>query len=221
MSLHCPSLHALALAGATLLAGGAAQAGEIYGTLGLPGAGLGYAHPLNSNFTVRGDFSTLGTHRKERTEDGITYNGELKTNRAGLFVDWFPFAGVFRLTGGVTANDYKLALDASGASGSITIGDTTYNNLSASDGLNVLVKFPRTTPYLGLGWGHQAETGLRFSLDIGASIGKAKVSAVARGALAEQEGIQAEIDKELADLRDGVGKVKVLPQISFAIGYSF
>lgn len=210
----------LALASAFFMATACAYAGEVYGTVGFPGAGLGYAHPLGSSLTVRGEFTTLGTHRKQYEEEGIRYEGELKTNRTGLFLDWFPFDGVFRLTGGVTAQDYKLTLDASGASGSITVGDTTYTGLSAADGLNVQIKFPRTTPYLGLGWGHQAASGLRFSFDLGASIGKAKVTATTRGQLAS-EAAQADVDKELQEVRDGVGKVKVLPQISFAIGYSF
>lgn len=210
----------LALAGASILAVTTAQAGEVYGTLGFPGAGLGYAHPLGSSLTVRGEFTTLGTHRKQYDEEGIRYEGELKTNRSGLFLDWFPFDGVFRFTGGVTAQDFKLTLDASGANGTITVGDTTYMGLSAADGLNVQITFPRTTPYVGLGWGHQAASGFRFSFDLGASIGKAKVTATTRGQLAT-DAAKADVDKELQEVRDGVGKVKALPQISFAIGYSF
>lgn len=42
-----------------------------------------------------------------------------------------------------------------------------------------------------------------------------------RGALASEPDIQANLDKELAELRDGVGKVRAIPQLSVAIGYSF
>lgn len=198
----------------------AAHAGEIYTGLGIPGVGLGYAQPLSERFTLRGDVFTLGSREKTTVESGINYAGQYKLHRAALLADWFPFAGSFRFTGGAAFNNYKLSLDANGAGGSITIGDRTYTT-TAADGLNVQIKFPSTTPYLGIGWGHQSGTGLRFSADIGAAIGRATVTAVPRGQLAAQADIQANIDKELVDLRDGVGKVRAVPQLSIGIGYSF
>ena len=51
----------LALAATGLLP--QAQAGEVYANVGLPGIGLGYAHPIDSRFTVRADFMTLAAAR--------------------------------------------------------------------------------------------------------------------------------------------------------------
>lgn len=199
---------------------GSAHAGEIYVGVGLPGVGLGYAQPLSPSFTVRGDFFTLGSRDVTETESGIVYRGSYKLQRAALLADWFPFSGGFRLTGGAAFNTYRGTLDANGASGTLTIGDRTYTT-TAADGLTVQVKFPKTTPYVGIGWGHQTGSGFRFSADIGAAIGRATVSAVARGQLASQPDIQSNIDKELVELRDGVGKVRAIPQLSLGIGYSF
>jgi hypothetical protein len=198
-----------------------AQAGEVYGQLGLPGAGLGYAHPLSSSLTLRGDFTTLGTRTADKSESGIDYVGKLKTDRVGLFADWFPFQGGFRTTVGLTSNSFKLDLDATGkGNGSnTTVGSRNYV-LGVNDGLTVNVKFPGITPFVGIGWGHHSAGGWRFSADLGASIGKAKVSAVGRGQLGTAAG-QADVDLEVADIRKGVGDIRALPQISFAIGYSF
>lgn len=195
------------------------QAGEVYAQIGLPGVGLGYAQPINDWLGVRGDFVTLGSRSETTTEEGISYQAKLKANRGAVLADLYPFAGGFRVTLGATSNQYKLTLDASGAGTTINVGGTNYV-LGPGDGLGVEVKFPSTTPYVGFGWGHQAASGLRFSLDIGASIGKAKVAVTPRGQLA-QPVAQADVDRETAELRDGVGKVKALPQLSFAIGYSF
>ena len=153
------------------------------------------------------------------TEEGIAYQGRLKANRGALLADLYPFAGTFRFTLGATSNQYKLNLDASGTGSTINVGGTNYV-LGAGDGLAVEVKFPSTTPYVGLGWGHQEAGGFRFSFDLGASIGKAKVTVTPRGQLA-QPAAQADVDRETQELRDGVGKIKALPQISFAIGFSF
>ena len=164
------------------------QAGEVYANVGLPGIGLGYAHPIDSRFTVRADFMTLGSRSKSTTEEGIRYDGRYKLQRLAVLGDWFPFGGSFRLTGGLSSNQYKVTLDATGENGSLTIGDRTYTTTAA---------------------------------DIGALVGRAKVDATVRGALASEPDIQANLDKELAELRDGVGKVRAIPQLSVAIGYSF
>ncbi len=208
----------LALAATGLLP--QAQAGEVYANVGLPGIGLGYAHPIDSRFTVRADFMTLGSRSKSTTEEGIRYDGRYKLQRLAVLGDWFPFGGSFRLTGGLSSNQYKVTLDATGENGSLTIGDRTYTT-TAADGLKVEVKFPSVTPYLGIGWGHQSASGWRFGADIGALVGRAKVNATVRGALASEPDIQANLDKELAELRDGAGKVRAIPQISFTVGYSF
>jgi len=210
---------ALALLPLALAAPLAANAGELYGLIGLPGAGIGYAQPLNERVTLRGDFVTLGNRTKNTSEEGIDYAGKLKAQRAALLADWYPMQGSFRLTGGASFNQYQLDLRATGAGGTLTIGNTTYTT-TADDKLDVQVKFPSTTPYLGIGWGHQAGSGLRFSFDLGASIGRARLTAALSGPNAGGVS-QADLDAELAELRDGVGKLRAIPQVSLGIGYSF
>ena len=198
---------------------GSAHAGEVYLKAGLPGVMLGYAQPLNSQFGLRIDYATLGDRSEQRTEDGIRYDAKLKLSRAALLGDWFPFSGGFRVTGGVTSNQYRAELLATGAGGSLTIGNTTYTT-SAADQFLVKVRYPSSTPYFGFGWGHQASTGLRFSFDVGAMIGKATVSYSLTGPVSQQV-TQADIDAELTELRKGVGKVRAVPQLSLGLGYSF
>jgi hypothetical protein len=210
-----PPLAALVLAG-TATSG---HAGEVYTQVGLPGLMVGYAHPLNERFGLRVDFATIGSRGGNRNEDGINYAGKLKLNRTALLADWFVLSGSFRLTAGITSNQYKLDLLATGSGGTITVGNTSYTT-TADDQLNVQVRFPTSTPYIGLGWGHQTGNGLRFSLDVGAMIGKAKVSYSLAGPWASQVS-QNDIDAELAELRNGVGKVRAVPQVSLGMGYSF
>lgn len=201
------------------LAGPAAYAGEVYGAIGLPGVMGGFAQPLGDAFTVRADLATIGSRTRTTNESGIDYNLKLKANRFALLGDWYPFFGSFRFTGGVTANDYKLTLAGTGAGGTLTIGDNTYTT-TAADRVDGTVKFPSATPYLGFGWGHQSGSGLRFSADVGAMFGKAKLNYTVSGPLASQVS-QADLDKETQELRDGVAKIRWVPQLSFGIGYSF
>jgi hypothetical protein len=196
-----------------------AHAAELYLGLGLPGAMLGVASPVSERFTLRAEFATLGEHTGEEFEEGIRYNGRAKVQRSGVFADYFVFGGGFRLTGGVTANAVELDLQAVSNGGTIDIGGSSYT-FGPGDRFDAQVRFDKTTPYVGIGYGHHADTGWGFVWDIGASIGKATVTAVASGPNLSQVP-QSDIDRELQELRDGVGKVRVLPQLSFAISYKF
>lgn len=207
------------IAAALLLSVGSARADEIYVKGGMPGLVLGWAHPLNSHFGLRLDAATVGTISERRFEDGISYDARFKGDRAALLGDWFVFGGRFRLTGGITSSRYSLDLLATGAGGSITVGNTTYTT-TAADRFNVRVKMPSAMPYVGFGWGHQSHSGLRFSFDLGAKLGKASLSYALSGPWAGSVS-QADIDAELSELRDGVGKIRLLPQLTLGLGYSF
>jgi hypothetical protein len=199
-----------------------ATAGEIYLGAGLPGVMAGYAQPLSSSFTVRGDWATLGTRRKQQTENGVIYDAEVGFNRIGLFADWFYLGGL-RVTGGMTFNNLKANFVAQGdGTTQFTVGGNTFTT-AADDRLNVQIKYPKTTPYLGLGYGHQASTGFGFILDLGVSFGKATVSETHSGTNLGNPAIvtQAQIDAEMAELRDGVAKIKYIPQASIGLNYRF
>lgn len=201
-----------------------AFAAEIYANIGLPGVMLGYAHAINPNFTVRGDLASLGNYNKDQTESGIDYKAKASFSRLGIFGDYFPFSGGFRLTGGLTVNNQKIDLTSAAQPGSqMTIGDQTVT-LAADDRLYVAIKVPKATPYIGLGWGHQqANKGFGFVADIGATIGKAKLTVEATGTNLGNRSLvtQEDIDKETQELRDGVGKITFIPQISLGLNYRF
>lgn len=203
---------------AALLAVPSVHAGEVYLGVGLPGVMLGYAHPISERLTLRGDIATLGKHKDNQNEEGIDYAASAELSRAGVFADWFVLGGL-RLTGGVTFNNFKIDMVGTGAGGSITIGDTTYTT-GPDDRLDVHIKFPSTTPYIGLGYGHQSSTGMGFVFDIGASIGTARLSTSTSGP--NLSAVSAEdLEAETAELRDGVAKVKFLPQVSVGLNYRF
>jgi hypothetical protein len=208
----CASLCTLPFAGA--------QAGEVYTGFGVPGAMLGYSQPLNAKFSLRGDVASLGQQTRNGAEEGISYNGTAKIQRAGLFADWFPGAGRLRLTGGLTANQMRLDLRAQGNGSPLDIGGTQYPT-STSDRMDVRVEFPKVTPYLGIGYGHKlGEPGFGFLFDLGAQIGRAKVTATTQGPNLSQVS-QSDLDKELQEIREGAGKVRAFPQLSLGVSYQF
>jgi hypothetical protein len=216
-------IRAVFTAGCLYTAALGANAGEVYGGVGLPGLMLGYAQPLNTSFTLRGDWATLGSRTKRVNEEGISYDAKLAFNRLGVFADWFFLGGV-RLTAGVTYNNLTADLRTQG-DGVTTyqFGNATPVVLTSADRLDVTITYPRTTPYLGLGYGHQMGTGWGFTFDLGASYGKAKLGESHSGPTLGNPAIvtQADIDQEMAQLREGVGKIRYIPQLSLGGNYRF
>jgi hypothetical protein len=209
-------------AGACVMLAGTAQAGEVYGGVGLPGLMLGYAQPLNERITLRGDLATLGSRDYNTTRDGVAYAGSVKAYRAGVFADWFAFSGGFRFTGGLTFNTLKADLSASGAGKKIQLGNANAEyTLTANDRLAMSIKFPSATPYLGIGYGHHGGKGLVFAWDVGASIGKPKVSISGEGAVLGAAATQTDIAAEQAKIQRDLNKIPIVPQISLAVGYRF
>ncbi len=196
----------------------AALAGELYTSVGLPGVLVGWAQPLSPRFTLRGDVGTLGRIDRDSIEEGVSYSGTLRADRAAFLMDWFV-AGGMRLTGGLTFNRMRVDLRANGNGGTITIGDSSFAT-SAADRFDVSVRFPRTTPYLGIGYGHHLGSGTTVLLDLGGSIGRATVSESHSGPNLGNVP-QSDLDKELAQLREGVGRIRVVPQVSVGVNLQF
>lgn len=215
---HLPLACALGLACAQPV-----LAGESYAVVGLPGVVVGYAHTVNQQLGLRVDAGTTGSFARDRTESGIPYHVKFKYNRIGLFADYFPFGGRFRLSTGLTVNDAALTLGTRfNGTTPVTFNQTTIVP-QADDRFDAKVKIPRVTPYFGLGWGHQArEAGLGFVADVGVSVGRAKLS-VHQNLLEHYPGIltQNDIDVKTGELRDNVAKVRVLPQASVGVSYRY
>ncbi len=212
------SMALLALAGASFTT----QAGEVYGGIGLPGLMLGYAHAYSPSLTARVDVATLGSRNYSTTRDGVAYSGSIKAHRAGVFGDWFVFSGGFRLTGGVTFNTLSAAVAAVGAGKVLQLGDAnTSYTLTADDRLDLAIAFPKTTPYIGIGYGHHSGKGLGFVWDIGASIGKPKVTAKGSGTALSAAQAQTDIAAEAAKIQKDLDKVLIIPQVTLGLSYRF
>lgn len=195
------------------------QAQSLYGGVGVPGIyTLGYAHSMGASWGLRGDYAGGLSWSGTGTDNGVSYEATIKASRAGLFADWFPFNGGFRLVGGVTANDMKVDVNSVGT------GTATINGKPVSmvgNYFNVRAKFPTATPYLGIGYGHQAGSkGLGFYFDLGVMVGT--FTADVETNLVGQAGItQADVDKQKQDMNDSLAGFTMIPSVSLGLRYNF
>jgi len=200
--------------------GAGAQAQDSYIGLGLPGLyTLGYAQPINKSFGVRGEYATGLSVNKDGNQDGVNVTGSFKASRFGAFADWFPMGGGFRLVGGLTVNDMKADFNGVGT-GTSTINGKPVNMTGQT--YNVTVKFPDTTPYLGIGYGHQKSDakGFGFYADLGVMIGtfttNTSTSLVTSGLVT-----QADVDAQSQKIRDSLSGLSALPSASVGLLYRY
>lgn len=211
-----PPRVALALVAASCTA--VAMAVEPHVTAGPLGAMGGWASPLSPRLTLHPDLTAFSGIGRDSIEEGVSYSSTLRSDRAAFTMDWFVMRGM-RLTGGLTFNRLRVDLRGHGGAGTIMLGEAPIA-ASAAERFDVAMRLPATTTYLGVGYDHPLGSGSTFLFDFGGSIGKASLSEAHRGPPLGS-GTLAELDRELAQLRDGVGRYRLVPQVSFGVNWRF
>lgn len=192
----------------------------LYGVVGTGGLGLGLNRPFTPAWGLRAELSQASVS-DTYTQDQISYRGDVKLRGSGVFADYRPFDGSFRLVLGATAGRTGGDLLAEPRNGQITLDGQTFN--ASGNSLRASVQYPSSMPYLGLGWGHGRlnATGWTFGLDLGVAIGKPKVRLTATGDLLAQPGAADALAAEERKVQDDLNGIGVLPVLKFSAGYQF
>lgn len=187
-------------------------------TLGF-GAELNYT--INSYFTTRVDFNRYN-YSYTGTKEQIDYNFNLHLKSESLYLDWHPFAGIFRVTAGYFNNKNEI-LAAAVPQGSYTINGHTYT-ASQVVSLNGDIGFNSSVPYFGIGWSTLGteSTGLGVSLDLGVLMqGSPKVQLTATGAATKSSQFKSDLAAEQAKVQGDLNNYKTYPVIGLALTYRF
>ena len=204
-----------------------AQDVAAYLQAGSSGPGVGFSIGFDAPVRVRVDLINSFSRDLNGTRAGVPYTGTLKLSDSGIYADWYPNGGGFRLVGGLLLNQSKIDLQASAATGaSATINGRSYA-LTGADAINAQVKYPSVMPYLGIGWGMgNREKGFSFIADLGVAFGKASGTLDASPSLRQKissAGLNA--DTELAasrqQLQDDVAKAGYYPVARVGVSYKF
>ena len=188
---------------------------------GALGLGVEYGYDINERISVRGGLngSHLGT---DQEESGIDYNFDVIWDSLAATFDFHPFKGPFRLSLGLLSNDNRVELE-SRATGNVTVGDHTYTPQEVGTLLGK-VGFDGTATVAGVGWDWSRKHE-RFgtSLDIGVvDQGSPVITLRGTGGLVGQPQFQADIAKEVAQLRDDLGdSVDLVPYLTFGFVFRF
>ncbi len=188
---------------------------------GTTGLGGDLTVPLVSNWlNLRAGYN-FGELRPSITEAGIKYKADVHFESIPILLDFHPFHGMFRITGGVFYNknemDLSSTVNASDVGLGLGVGTATLNaNVSWSK---------EWAPYLGIGIGNAADdntldlpVAIGFSLDIGAFYqGSPNVGLTDSSGLVPLSDLLA----EQAQLEDDLSGFKFYPVLTLGIHIRF
>ncbi|MGQ0701490.1 MAG: hypothetical protein ACT4PZ_24995 [Panacagrimonas sp.] len=204
------------------------------------GVGVDYTYAFNRHFDVRAGYD-FGSLSRELNEGNLDYNAELKFSAARLLLNYKPFGGSFRLSGGLYSSGPQLDLDTSKAD-NFELDDRQYNG----DGELVGgIDFGGAAPYVGLGWGGATRSGFGVNFDLGVIFtGAPEVSLAMRSGFVCDAGanpncnpatdgfpvngdspqaaeFNSSVEAERQELEDGVGSAKFWPVARLGLYYRF
>jgi hypothetical protein len=202
---------------ATAFSAQAAGVGVRAGTTGL-GADVGW--DLMPTLDLRLGYSYF--RYKTSYNSDVNYDAKLTLSNLNALLDFHPFPGAFRFTGGFIATGNKVDLNSTG---NFTLNGTAYSSSTAS--VNGTVKSGRSiAPYLGIGYGNVARAGVNFYADLGIMfMGSPKVSLSsscgAPASPAQCTQLRNDLDAERARIESDLSKFKYYPvaNIGLTIGF--
>ncbi len=192
-------------------------------SLGVKASTLGLGLELERSFSdsISGRIGVnYFTYGYSGTEDNIEYDFDLKLRSVSALLDWHPFKGSFRFSGGAIYNGNKLDAKAKPSS-EFDIGDGTYYNI---DTLKGKINFNDIAPYLGFGWNTSSgkDKGFGFLFELGAIYqGSPRVELSATGADTSLPDFQANLAKEEDNLQSDMDEFKIYPVIALGLIYRF
>lgn len=230
----------MGVAVAALLTAAPAQAYEVaagarISTLGL---GLELATNVAPKWDVRGVINGFNYDQDFDDDEDNEYEAKLKLFTIGALVDYHPFDGSFRLTGGALYNGFSVkARTKNDQTFTYETDDFTYNG---SGNANGKFDFPSFAPFLGLGWGRpiKPEGNYWFSFDAGVMFqgslkadldinGSGTVTDNSTGAsrptgsFQDDPAVQRDIQNYEKSLEDDGKDFKYWPVIGLGFGYRF
>jgi len=189
------------------------------GTLGIGGeAGIA----LTDDFILRGGVNYLKFNFDSTISD-IDYTMEPEFKNGSLLLDWHPFSGAFRLTGGLYVNGNEINVDGTYRRDLLPAEFQQYAGLVRVKGT---VDFNSIAPYAGLGWNsNHGQKGWGFAFDVGVLFqGSPNVSDLHVEAPLDINGypeVVRFLDEQKKAIEDDLDPFQYYPVASLTLSYNF
>lgn len=165
-------------------------------------------------------YNRSGTYTKNNSS--IPYDGTLRLQTIPVLLDYFPFHGVFRLTGGVMVNQNDFNLVANGGNGTYTINGDPYS-ASQVGTFTAQAKWRRFAPYFGIGWGSKAarHTGFSMGFDLGVLYTDSPTVTLSASNPDNIQQLTTDVSIEQAKANQSASSLRFWPMIGIRVGYDF
>ncbi len=202
---------------------------------GTLGGGIELGVGLTDTVTLRAEANYL-KFSFDSTISNIDYEMEPEFANGALLLDWYPFAGVFKLTGGLFYNGNEIKLTGSPRRDTYLSGfeiPAQYAHLEyLADTVRVhgTVEFNTFAPYLGIGWNSNRERapGWGIALELGVLFQGApnvtSLSATAAeplGSYASHPAVLQALEEERLAIEDDLESYQYYPVASLTLNYTF
>jgi len=192
---------------------------------GTLGAGVEVMFGISDDLALRGGLNYI-TFDFDSTLSGVDYTMEPEFKNVTMLLDWHPFSGAFRLTGGFSLNDNKVNVDGVFDRGLIPSEYNQYAYLTDRVHLQGSVDFNTFAPYAGIGWtSSHGDSGWGISCDFGVLFqGAAAVSDLTVVGDVDSR-FQGEVndflDEQKKEIQDELDKYEYYPVASIMLHYNF
>jgi len=189
------------------------------GTLGIGGE---LTTDILPQLNLRGSVQWFGLDLDDIDIGDVSYDLDLTLLNPMLLVDWYPFGGALRLSGGVLFNQSDVELRAR-PSEPVEIGDIIYTPGEIGT-LTGEADFDEIAPYVGIGFGNAVSEDSRWGLtaDLGvAFIGSPGVTLRASGPIAGNAEFQSQLAEEEKDIEDDLENFEFYPVLAVNLYYHF
>lgn len=214
-----------ALMGALALASTAQAEGIGFGVhAGLMGPGVDGYYRVSDKVVLHGSYNAFD-YDYDTSEEDLELEATYSFDNAALGVDWYPFAGGFRLSAAVVANSNELAMKAVPKGGNFDLNDNSYL-ASEVDNLRMQVSYPETAAYVGFGWGNPvgAGKGLGVTFDVGAYyLGEPEVAQqlTCSATASNCAQMQADAEADRKDIEEELSDFPFWPLVQLGLTYQF
>lgn len=197
-----------------------ASAWGVSGQVGTLGLGFNVAHALYSDYLNVRFQANFAAYSTNLNANGVNNTANVDFNTYGLLLDYMPWGGVFRFTGGLYYDNRSLSITGN----NVDIGGGVTGSGTAG------VSFAPIAPYFGIGIGSQAASsldkkGFLFAFDAGVlfqdptAYSNLTCSSSTAGAC---DGFAQQNSQWVSDAQSAINSYgKFWPVLSLSMGYRF
>jgi len=166
---------------------------------GTLGAGITLERPLLFDLSARVTTGLLSTS-SVRNYDGAPWTSTFHENNVLVAMDWRPYAGRWRLSGGLLFGGDNVTKVAQNTSGNYLLNGNVYP-VSGAGVVTGRVSFARPALYLGFGGGTGILKGLTIAFDAGIVVRNGQLSTSASGPLQGNAQFESDLAATAAQFR--------------------